>query len=275
MRRYSRFWRWMDRVTAILVLAAMICACPPARAEGVEPPPEETPAPQPIEDALPLIRINPDTVGWLQVGRIIDMPVVQRDNDYYLHHNFLGESVYAGTVFLDEECSILPRDEHLVLYGHNMRNGSVFGELDRYRDLKYLKANPIVSFDTIYEEGLYAVIAVFDISAETEDPDYLEMLTFNFEEDEFAEFMEEVRERSFYVIPVDIRHGDHLLTLVTCSYTLYDGRLILMLREIRDDEDPQEIAEAMQSTVRQQPKIPSKMQTEAPEEETEEAPEDE
>ena len=254
MKRYSRMWRWRDRLAAILALVALVCACPSARGASAEPP-----APEPIAEALPLLEINPDTVGWLQVGKIIDMPVVQRDNDYYLHHSFLGESVYEGTIFLDEDCSIWPRDEHLVLYGHNMRNGSIFGNLDRFRDLRYLKANSIVSFDTIYEEGLYVVIGVFDISAETEDIDYIDILLFNFEEEEFSDFIREVRERSFYDIPVDVRYGDRLLTLVTCSYSLYDGRLLVMLREIRPDEDPQEIAEAMQAAAAQQPKIPSKM----------------
>ena len=274
MKKYSRMRRRMNRLTAILALIALACACPLAHAEVAEALPTQTPAPEPthtarpstdptpepVEEALPLLKINPDTVGWLQVGKIIDMPVVQRDNDFYLHHNFLGESVYEGTIFLDEDCSIWPRDEHLVLYGHNMRNGSIFGDLDRFRDLKYLKANSIVSFDTLYEEGLYVVIGVFDISAETEDVDYIDILLFNFEEEEFEEFIGEVRERSFYDIPVDVRYGDRLLTLVTCSYTLYDGRLLVMMREIRPDEDPGEITEAMQAAVTQQPKIPSRMQ---------------
>ena len=239
---------------AILALIAAACIClfagnAGARAEEL---PGETAAErEPMEEALPWLERNPDTIGWLKVGKIIDTPVTQRDNEFYLKHNFKGERASGGMVFVDEECSIMPQDEHLVLYGHNMRNGTVFGELDRFRDLSYLKKNCIVTFDTIYQKGQYVVIAVFDMSAETEDPNFKQMLIFNFDEDaeeSFEEFVGDAQERSFYEIPVDVQRGDRLISLITCSYTLYDGRLILLLRQIRPDEDPQEVAEIMQAT---------------------------
>ena len=239
MKRYSR----IKRLASVLLVAAIwVCLFAGSCCASAE---EQ----QLLDAALPWLERNPDTIGWLKVGKIIDTPVVQRDNAFYLEHNYSGEKSSGGMVFLDEECSILPQDEHLVLYGHNMRNGTVFGELDRYRDLAYLKANSIITFDTIYQEGKYVVIAVYDMSAETEDPHFMQMLNFNFLDNEyFMTFVHQAQGRSFYKIPVDVRHGDHLLSLITCSYTLYDGRLILMCRKLREDEDPEEIAEAMQAT---------------------------
>ena len=230
---------------AIRMMAAALCAC--LSAAGVCALAE----PAPLEAALPYLRQNPATVGWLKVGNIVDSPVVRGDGTFYLNHNFYGEKATGGTVFLDEECSILPKNDHMVIYGHNMRNGTVFGNLSKYRELSYLKKNPIISFDTIYEEGKYVVVAVYEMSAETEDPHFMQMLHFDFTDNEdFWNFFEfEVQRRNIYDIPVDVEYGDRLLSLITCSYTLYDGRLIIMCRELRPGEDAQEIAVAMQSAV--------------------------
>lgn len=244
MNRHSRIWRRRGILAGILALVL-----PLANFALAEEPPAATQPPI-LAEALPLLERNPDTIGWLKVGDVVDMPVVQRDNDYYLHHNFDGKETSRGTVFLDEECSILPRDENLVLYGHNMRDGAVFGNLSRFRELSYLKKHPIATFDTIYQEGKYVIVAVYDMSAETEDSHFMQMLRFNFIDNEyFMGFYYEARDRSYYKIPVDVQYGDKLLTLITCSYTYYDGRLILILRELREDEDPNEVAALMQDTV--------------------------
>ena len=248
MKSLSLTWCRKNALAAVLVLIVLFCGLR-GGAVAEELSPDGSAAPEPLEDALPWLKINPDTVGWLTVGKIIDTPVVQRDSEFYLEHNFFGKRAYEGTVLLEEDCSILPLDQHLVLYGHNMRNGRVFGELDRFRTLSYLKKNSVVTFNTIYQEGLYVVIGVFDISNEDEDPNYMEMLIFNFEDEEFMDFINEARERSFFEIPIDVQPGDRLLSLVTCSYTMNDGRLIILLREIRPDEDPEEIQAAMQATV--------------------------
>ena len=252
MRKSSLRWPREGILTALLISVAVICLCLFAGdycARAEEPLPDPTAPPQPLAFALPYLQQNPDTVGWLKVGNIIDTPVVQGEGDFYLHHSFSGAESSAGTVFLDEECPIFPKGEHLLLYGHNMRNGTMFGELDRYRDLSFLKANSVITFDTIYEEGKYVVVAVFDISGETEDRHFMQMLRFNFVDNEdFMTFYFDARWKSYFKIPVDVRYGDKLLTLITCSYSLYDGRLIVMLREIRPDEDPQEIVALMQST---------------------------
>ena len=230
---------------ATLVLVVLICGlCSAAWAEGQP----SVAVPQPLASALPYLAKNPATVGWLKVGDIVDTPVVRGEGTFYLNHNFFREKATGGTIFIDEENSILPRSENMVVYGHNMRNGSVFGSLSRYRELSYLKKYPIVEFDTIYEEGEYVVVAVYDMSAETEDPHFMQMLYFDFiDNEDFWTFFDQAQRRNIYDIPVDVNYGDHLLTLITCSYTLYDGRLIVMCRELREGEDAWQVTQTMQS----------------------------
>ena len=176
--------------------------------------------------------------------------VVQRDNEYYLTHNFFGEDTPEGTAFLDEGNSIYPLDEHILIHGHNMRDGSVFGDLDHFRDLEFLQENSIITFNTLYENGLYVPFAVFDMSATPGDQNYVDMRVFNFESDEdFLNFAFEAKDRSIFDIPVDVERGDHILSLVTCSYDDDNGRLIVMSRSLRDGETAEEMAALVMQAV--------------------------
>ena len=124
-----------------------------------------------------------------------------------------------------------------------MRDGSVFGDLDKFRDLGYLKENAITTFNTIYEDGLYVPFAVFDISATPGGQDYVDMRQFNFGSDgDFMNFVYEAKDRSIFDIPVDVERGDHLLSLATCSYGNENGRLIVMLRALREGETAEDMA---------------------------------
>ena len=112
--------------------------------------------PEPQASFAQLLEANPETVAYLDAAENIEFAVVQRDNEYYLTHNFFGEETPEGTAFLDEGNSVYPLDEHILIHGHNMRDGSVFGDLDRFRELDFLKENAVATFNTIYEDGLYA-----------------------------------------------------------------------------------------------------------------------
>ena len=152
--------------------------------------------------------------------------------------------------FLDEGNSIYPLDEHVLIHGHNMRDGSVFGDLDNFRDLEFLKDNPVTTFNTLYENCLYVPFADFDISATPGDQEYVDMRVFNFETDEdFLNFAFEAKDRSIFDIPVDVERGDHLLSLVTCSYGNDNGRLVVMLRSLREGETVEEMAALVSQAV--------------------------
>lgn len=203
----------------------------------------------PREAYRPLLESNPDTVGWLKVSDIIDFPVLQRDNSYYLTHDFFGRISAEGAAFLDEGACVQPEDQHLIIHGHNMRSGNIFGKLDLYRDLEYLKNHPIITFNTLYEDRVYVPVAVFDISANPGHEKYMDLQQFNFASlDEFKAFMLDARDRSFYTIPVDLAPNDKILSLVTCSYYDTNGRMVFMLRAIRPNETAEQMARVVQGS---------------------------
>lgn len=194
--------------------------------------------PPPQDSFLPLLGLNPETVGFLEVGEHISLPVAQKvnDNDYYLTHNFEGEESDAGCLFLDGSNWLFPRDDVLYIYGHNMKNGTMFGHLtDSSVRSALIKDTPAV-FDTIYENGLYVPFACFALTADTSDAHYFEMRAFAYTESSFNDFVSVLKKRSLLDIPVDVRYGDQLLLLITCNYSIDDGRYVLALRRLREGE---------------------------------------
>ena len=202
------------------------------------------PTTAPVQDSFrELLSFNPDTVGYLEVPDLVALPVVQReyDNDYYLSHNLDGEESLEGALFLDGMNRLTPEDDCLIVYGHNMRNGTMFGRLDSYEGLKFMKAHPIVRFDTLYENRLYTPFAAFTASTLPGDRHYFDVRQFIFDEAGFDLFTLKMQARSARQSPIDVRYGDRLLLLVTCDYTDRQGRFILALRQLRPDERESEI----------------------------------
>ncbi len=163
-------------------LRALYTPPSPAAAQAADPDPagEEKPAviPARFEE---LYEINPELIGWLRVGALVDEPVVYRDNEYYLHHSFRGNASNSGTVFADVENDRWAHDAYVVLYGHNIRGGDKFGPLAQYRELDCLKENPLISWDTISgdDAALYAVFSVFDASMLPDSEDYFYLRRFD------------------------------------------------------------------------------------------------
>ncbi len=211
--------------------------------------PLETPGPDTLIYALPtappvqesfkaLLEVNPDTVGYLTIGDMVSLPVVQRvnSNGYYLFHDFDRLKTREGTLFLDGVNRLVPEDDCLIIYGHNMRNGTMFGRLDEFEKLSTLKANAVVHFDTLYANHLYVPFAAFTASMDKTSSRYFEVRRFLMTPEEFTGFISELKQRSKFDIPVDAVQGDSILLLVTCDYTNTDGRFILALRRLRDGE---------------------------------------
>ena len=201
--------------------------------------------PPPVQESFSeLLGYNADTVGFLQIGDIVSLPVVQRvnDNEYYLTHTFSGAESAEGALFLDGMNLLVPEDDCLIVYGHNMQNGTMFGDLKLYRELYFLRGCPPVAFDTIYENRLYAPFAVFIASMEAGDASYFDVRQFVFDESDFNAFVSSLRARSEYDVPIDVRYGDSLLLLVTCDNAEADGRLIVAFRALREDETSESVA---------------------------------
>ena len=201
--------------------------------------------PPPQESFAELLRYNPDTVAYLTIGEIVDLPVVQRENDneYYLTHAYSGEEAREGALFLDGANRL--SDENLIIYGHNMRNGTMFGELSSFGEREFLLKNAVVRFDTLYENALYVPFAMFEASMDENDGHYFDVRQIVFDETSFELFVLKLRGRSVFDVPVEVEYGDQLLTLVTCSYNDDDGRYIVALRKLRAGETEEEMRALM------------------------------
>lgn len=107
---------------------------------------------------------NQDIVAWLTIPEQLDIAVVQRDNTYYLNRDYLGYHNDNGAIFLDMGCDLTGNPKALILYGHNMKTGAMFGNLRKYETYSYFRTHPIITCDTQYEEGDFLVFAALRVN---------------------------------------------------------------------------------------------------------------
>ncbi|MEK8131491.1 class B sortase [Paenibacillus filicis] len=177
----------------------------------------------------PLLELNPEVVGWIRLeGSPIDYPVVQgADNDHYLTRNYKGEASKAGSIFMDFRNDIASDTRHTILYGHRMKDGTMFGELKQYINRDYYEAHRAFHFDTLYESYTAEVFAAYYT---TTDFHYIET---EFQDDAaYAGFLQDIQQQSLYPRDVELGPGDRLLTLSTCDYLLdpVAGRFVVHAR---------------------------------------------
>ena len=181
---------------------------------------------------------NNDLIGWLSIeGMKIDYPVMQcEDNEYYLHHSFYGEEDEYGCLFVKDIADVDTPGTNFIIYGHNMKDGSMFGDLDLYKKEDFCKEHSVISFDTLYEQRTYEVMAVFTSQVYGQHDDVFKYYNFYEAEspEEFATFYETVKKLSFYDTGVEAEYGDTFLTLSTCAYHVKDGRLVLVAKRVTE-----------------------------------------
>lgn len=193
--------------------------------------------PDVLDDYVTLYNKNKSLIGWLKIAdTIIDYPVMQSQNmDYYLDHNFSQEKDRNGSLFIDSQCSIWPRSQNIIIYGHNMKSGKMFGSLTEYKSESYYKKHPEIQFDTLYEKGTYAVMYVFSevVHEETEVAfKYYQFVNANSVE-EYDSYMNDMAEMSLYDTGVKSRFGDELITLSTCDYVKGGERWVVVAKKIK------------------------------------------
>lgn len=196
---------------------------------------EKPPEPVILKKYQDLYEKNQDMVGWLSIeGMQIDYPVMRcEDGEYYLHHDFYGEEDKYGCLFVKEEADVDTPGTNFIIYGHNMKDGSMFGDLDLYRKEKFFKEHREISFDTLYEERTYEIMAVFLSQVYENDQDVFKYYQFYEAKtpEEFDTFYENVKKLSFYDTEVEAEYGDTFLTLSTCTYHVEDGRLVIVAKK--------------------------------------------
>lgn len=238
--------------TAAVESAARVTPAPaegslsPAEADATAPP-RNTPAP-PSKDFAALRGRNADISAWLTYPGIrdIDLPVVQRDNSFYMTHDYLGRENVSGSVFADQRNSFTPRDSNIVLYGHNMKNGTMFGKLYRLTENRLLGEEPFFTLETPESSEIYVPYAVALVDDEADHPRYFPIATLNYQTGaELLDYTEKLRAFSNIRFPVTMEGGDRLLTLVTCHGQSDSERLVVALRALRPDENMEDLREAM------------------------------
>ena len=195
--------------------------------------------------------MNEDCAGWISIdGTVIDYPVMQTpfDEQYYLNRDFDGKYSAYGCIIADTDSEIgtgtIAADysdgsrpsTNIILHGHNMKNGTMFGSLDKYRDKGFEQQHPIIKFSSLYEDREYEICSVFlsQVYKKSETDVFKYYQFFNADtEDEFNDFYDNIKKMSMYDTGVDASFGDEFITLSVCAYHVENGRLVVVGKRIR------------------------------------------
>jgi len=209
-----------------------------------EPEPEDEPIidpePEIPEERIMLDKIknlreafsNDDIVGYLKIeGTNIDYAVVQStDNEFYLHRDLNLKNNAAGSIFMDYENNPHEIDRNIVIYGHNMRNGTKFHNLRHYRDRQFYENNRYISFTTLYEETTWEIFAIYET---TIDFHYIQVIFRS--DDEFISLISQMKAKSLINTGIEVGPNDRVLTLSTCRGTHDDDRFVVSAKLITLD----------------------------------------
>jgi len=192
--------------------------------------PEAATEPSILPEYAALYEENTDLVGWMTIdGTPIHYPVMQTPDrvDYYLKRNFKGEPNAHGCLYVRESCDVFAPSDNLTIYGHHMRNGSMFAGLDNYLKKSFYQKYPSIRFDTIYERHTYTIFAVFTTTASVGEGFSYHLFEDAADEAEFDEFVSTCKTLAFYDTGITPQYGDKLICLSTCEYTNDNGRLVV------------------------------------------------
>ncbi|MCB2287824.1 class B sortase [Clostridium algidicarnis] len=181
------------------------------------------------EKYSPLLELNEETIGWIKIhNTTIDYPVFKgKDNEFYLDHDPYQEKSKYGSIFMDFRNKGASDDINIILYGHNMNDGSMFSDLVKYKDSKFLYDNEIIEFNNLYKDIKWQIFSVY-----ITDTNFNYIRTdFNSEED-YEEFLNSINDKSMFKMGVTVSSKDNILTLSTCTYEVSDGRLVIHAKRI-------------------------------------------
>lgn len=226
----------------------------PTETPGTDETPAESLQPARIEyEILPeyrrMLEENGDLIGWLRIeDTVVDYPVMQtpEDEEYYLTRGFDREPNANGCLILDTDseagvgtaaCDYAdgePPSTNLIIHGHTMRSGAMFGDLAAYADPDYMAEHSVICFDSLYEHRQYEVIAVFRSQVYETDDDVFKYYDF-FQADtpeQFSDWYDSIRALSLYDTGVTAQFGDEFITLSCCAYHTEDGRFVVVGKRI-------------------------------------------
>lgn len=168
-----------------------------------------------VYDFDELAKINPDVVAWIKLDdSTINYPVVHgNDNQYYLEHLFDGTVNHHGTVFVDTYNSPDFTDQNTAMYAHHMNDGTMFADLEKYKDPDWARTHSVIHLYT--RDGEYEIhpFSGFKFSGTQQQI----QLSFN-EAQTFESYIEELKNKSQISLDTDVKPGDQIVTLSTCTY---------------------------------------------------------
>ena len=228
-------------VAGVVIASRYFPLFAPRVVEPVESIPESAPDPEPIANPIDFAALqatNPDTVAWIRIpGTSIDYFVMRtgedKVEDYYLRRNVNGKKATAGCIYMQKYNRADFSDPNTVLYGHNMRNGTMFADLHKLEDADFFENNQYIFIYTPGHILTYQIVSAFlhnakhllmsyDFEAPNERAAYAQMIL-----DPPEKTIRHVREG------VEVTGNDHLLTLSTC-YRGNDGRYLVVAKLISD-----------------------------------------
>lgn len=202
-----------------------------------------------LDEYKVLYEQNNDLIGWLHIeGTEIDYPVMQtpEDENYYLYRDFEGQENKNGCLILDTDSVAgvglaiynyekgMAPSTNLIIHGHTMKSGAMFGNLDYYEDEQYGLSHSTICFDSLYEKREYELIAVFYSQVYYQSEDVFKYYKF-FQADtqeEFDDWYNNIMELSLYDTGVRAEFGDEFITLSCCAYHVEDGRFVVVGKRI-------------------------------------------
>lgn len=179
---------------------------------------------------------NTDMVGWILIEDTnINYPVMQTsaDPNYYLKHDFEKHYTDYGCPFMQADCDASTPSDNLIIYGHNMKDGSMFADLAKYRSKDFWQTHKTVWFDTELGSYAYEIFAVIHTTVQADATDAFPFYWFvdAAAPEEFADYVSACKARALYDTGIFAEYGDKLLTLSTCDNITDNGRLLVIAKQ--------------------------------------------
>ena len=179
---------------------------------------------------------NSDIIGWIKIEDTkVDYPVMQTpaDPNYYLKHDFEKHYTDYGCPFMQADCDELCPSDNLIIYGHNMKDGSMFADLAKYRSKDFWQTHKTVWFDTELGSSAYEIFAVIHTTVQADTTDAFPFYRFvdAATPEEFADYVSACKARALYDTGISAEYGDKLLTLSTCDNLTDDGRWLIIAKQ--------------------------------------------
>lgn len=179
---------------------------------------------------------NSDFVGWIKIkGTKINYPVMKttKPYDFYVMHNFKKEDSIYGTPFVGEKCSVDPMDFNTIIYGHHMKNGTMFSDLIKYKNVDFYKEHKYVQFDTIKDSGKYLVVYAFVSEVNVKKSFEYYNVAYWSGKKKINKYINEISKRSLYNTNEKITYKDKIISLSTCENTNENSRMVIVCKKIK------------------------------------------